>query len=57
MLIKGRVNYVSEEGTRAELKELKDLSVGTWIEPQRNPSGLGLAISNFPTHCISREFE
>ena len=38
-----------------ELKEWKALSVGTGIEPQRNPTGFGLAISNFPTHWSSRD--
>lgn len=40
---------------RAELTAWKALSVGTGIEPQRNPTGLGLTISNLPTHCGSRE--
>ena len=30
--------------------------MGTGIEPQRNPTGFGVAISNVPTHRSSREF-
>ena len=37
-------------GRRAELKAWKDLSVGTGIEPQRKPTGLGVTISKVPTH-------
>lgn len=44
------VRYVWQEGTRAELKAWKDLSVGTGIEPHRKPTGLGLTISSLPTH-------
>lgn len=40
---------------RAELTAWKALSVGTGIEPQRKPTGLGLTTSNLPTHCSSRE--
>ena len=42
-------------GRRAELKAWKDLSVGTGIEPQRKPTGLGVTISKVPTHWSSRE--
>jgi len=31
--------------------------VGTGIEPQRKPTGLGVAISNVPTHTSSLELE
>lgn len=30
--------------------------MGTGIEPQRNPTGLGVAISSVPTHTSSLEF-
>lgn len=48
--------YVCGVGRRGEWKAWKDLSVGTGIEPQRNPTGLGVAISNVPTQRSSREF-
>ena len=48
--------YVWGVGRRAEWKAWKELSVGTGIEPQRNPTGFGVAISNVPTHRSSREF-
>lgn len=48
--------YVCGVGRSAEWKEWKDLSVGTGIEPQRNPTGLGVAISKVPTQRSSPEF-
>jgi len=49
--------YVWGIGRSAEWKAWwKDLSVGTGIEPQRNPTGLGVAISNVPTHTSSLQF-
>lgn len=47
-------NYFWVEGTRAELKAWKAVSVGTGIEPQRKPTGFGRTISNLPTHWSSR---
>ncbi|KAG6648629.1 hypothetical protein CIPAW_07G160000 [Carya illinoinensis] len=43
-------SYDWREGTREEeLKEWKELSVGTGVEPQRKPTGLGLTTSSLPT--------
>jgi hypothetical protein len=55
LIIERERGYVCGVGRRAEWKEWKDLSVGTGIEPQRKPTGLGVAISNVPTQRRSPE--